>query len=366
MDSLSRDDDQLREARALLALEQLPGVGLVGLRTIVSAFGSAEVALQASRSEFRAVAGPAAERAREHDSWRDAVEAGLLEARRLGMAVHTWTSPGYPAALRHLHDPPPVLFLRGRCELLERPAVTVVGARRATGRGRDVAERLGRGLAQGGVCVVSGLALGIDGAAHRGALQGGGHTIAVLGRGADAPYPASHRRLFRDILAHGLVVSEFMPGTPPLPHHFPRRNRLLAGLSQAVIVVEAGARSGTLITVDHALDLGIDVWAVPGPLDSDACVGSNRLLGEGARPLVSVSDFLREMVGEEPVALDEATAAPPGAGRLLAGLGSETLGLDELASRAGVTIPTALALLAQMELRGLVKQLPGMRFRRAA
>jgi DNA processing protein len=282
------------------------------------------------------------------------------------MEIRTWASPDYPATLRQLHDPPPVLFLRGRPELLEGRAVTVVGARHATARARDVAERLGQGLAEAAVCVVSGLALGVDGAAHRGALRGGGHTIAVLGRGADAPYPSTHRRLFRDILACGLVVSEFLPGTPPLPHHFPRRNRVLAALGQAVVVIEAGAKSGALITVDHALDLGIDVWAVPGPIDQAACTGSNGLLGDGARALVSVPDFLREITGEETRGPEPAAEPSGPAGRLLERLGSETLNVDELAARAGVAVPAALALLTEMELRGWVRQLPGMRFRRAA
>jgi DNA processing protein len=212
---------------------------------------------------------------------------------------------------------------------------------------------------------VSGLALGVDGAAHRGALAGGGGTIAVLGRGADAAYPSAHRKLFREILDQGLVVSEFLPGTPPLPYHFPRRNRILAGLSRAVVVVEAGAKSGSLITVDHALDLGIDVWVVPGPIEVAACAGSNRLLADGARPLVSVADFVREVTGQEGADPIEASAEGP-AGELLGRLGEDTLNVDELALRAGLTVPIALALLIEMELAGLVRQLPGMRFRRAA
>jgi DNA processing protein len=337
------------------------------LTALVGAFGAAEAALAAPRSTFRAAAGEAAERARWDPAWSRLVAEGLAQADRLGMELRTWASADYPATLAHLHDPPPVLFLRGRADLLDLPAVTIVGARHATARARDVAERLGRALAAAGTCVVSGLALGVDGAAHRGALAGGGRTVAVLGRGADAAYPPAHRRLFRDVLSHGLVVSEFLPGTPPLPHHFPRRNRILAGLGQAVVVVEAGVKSGSLITVDHALDLGIDVWAVPGPIDVAACAGSNRLLAEGARPLVSVADFVRQMTGQEReigCAADGSVAGP--AGELLARLGEETLNVDELALCSGLAVPAALALLTELELTGLVRQLPGMRFRRAA
>jgi DNA processing protein len=341
-------------------------VGLALLRRLVEAFGSGEEALGAPRSRFRAIAGDEAERARWDPRWTRAVDAGLAEADRLGMVLRTWSGPGYPAALRHLHDPPPVLFLRGRAELLESPSITIVGARRATERAREVAARLGEGLARAGVCVASGLALGVDAAAHRGALSAGGSTLAVLGRGADAAYPPAHRRLFAEIVDRGLVLSEFLPGTPPLPHHFPRRNRVLAALAGAVVVVEAGDTSGALITVDHALDLGIEVWAVPGPIEVAACAGSNRLLADGARPLVSVADFLRTVTGCE-TREDTPPAEAAGPARdLIVGLGSDTLHVDEIAERAGLDLPVALALLTQMELAGLVRQLPGMRFRRAA
>jgi DNA processing protein len=284
----------------------------------------------------------------------------------LGIDVCAWTSAGYPQSLLHLHDPPPVLFLRGRRDLLGHSAVTVVGSRRATTRARDVAERLGHALARAGVTVTSGLALGVDGAAHRGALAAKGDTIAVLGRGPDAPYPEAHRKLFRDIVAEGLVVSEFMPGTPPLPHHFPRRNRILAALSQAVVVVEASATSGSLITVDHALDLGIDVWAVPGPIEVAACEGSNRLLSDGARPLVSIAGFVQALTGLSAEPSSQMELVPEPAGRLLSGLGSETLGVDQLAGKVGMSVAETLALLTEMELGGWVLQMPGMRFRRAA
>jgi len=354
------------EARALLVLDLLPGVGLAVLRALVESFGSGEGALRAPRSKFRAIAGGEAERARWDPQWARSVDAGLAEADRLGMQLRTWAGPGYPATLLHLHDPPPVLFLRGRAELLEGPAVTIVGARRATERAREVAGRLGAGLARARTCVVSGLALGVDAAAHRGALSAGGATIAVLGRGADAAYPPGHGRLFAEILDRGLVVSEFLPGTPPLPHHFPRRNRILAALAQTVVVVEAGATSGALITVDHALDLGIEVWAVPGPIEVAACLGSNRLLADGARPLVSLADFVRAVTGRDGPD-DVGKELPDGpAGELIAGLGGETLHVDEIAERVGLPVPAALALLTEMELAGLVRQLPGMRFRRAA
>lgn len=366
VDALSPTGGGHGEARALLVLDQLPGVGLVLLRKLVRTFGSAEAALEAPRSKFREVAGEAVERARWDPTWGRVVDRGLAEAERLDMQIRTWTSPHYPPALLHLHDPPPVLFLRGRVELLGHASVTIVGARRATARAREVAERLGRDLARAGACVVSGLALGVDAAAHRGALAGEGPTVAVLGRGADVAYPPAHRRLFRQILERGLVVSEFLPGTPALPHHFPRRNRILAGLARAVVVVEAGAKSGSLITVDHALDLGVEVWAVPGPIEVEACAGSNRLMADGARPLVSVAEFVLEVTGHEVGAVRGGSAIRGPAGELLQRLGEETLGVDELALRMGVGVSEALALLTELEIGGHVRQMPGMRFRRAA
>lgn len=361
VDALKREGAADRdEVLALLVLDQAPGVGLVGLRALVDRFGSAVDALKqppaAGRDVCRRYVAPGAE------EWRAASDA-LDRADRLGMEVVPWSDRRYPEALLNLHDPPPILFLRGRPDLLARPGITIVGSRRATARSRDVAERLGAALAHAGVCVVSGMALGIDGAAHRGALEEDGDTVAVLGRGADAPYPPSHGPLFRRILERGLVVSEFAPGTPPLPHHFPRRNRILAALSEAVVVVEAGARSGALITVDHALDLGLEVWAVPGPIDLKACAGSNRLLADGARPLLGVPEFVAEIVGEAA----EPTSRPGGAeGRVLAALDDVPLDVDQLSRRLGLPVAEVLTLLTRLELAGAVRRMPGMRFGAAA
>lgn len=352
------------EVLALLLLDQAQGVGLIGLRALVRRFGSAADALSQPTAACRRVCRRYVPPDREA---RRAAEASLAVADRLGVHVVTWTDRRYPRPLLNLHDPPPLLFLRGRAELLGCAAITVVGSRRATARSRDVAERLGRGLASAGICVVSGMALGIDGAAHRGALQAEGDTVAVLGRGVDRAYPGAHRRLFRDIAERGLVVSEFSPGTPPLTHHFPRRNRILAALSKAVVVVEAGAKSGALITVDHALDLGLDVWAVPGPIDLPACAGSNRLLSEGARPLLGVAEFVDEVGGVDRARASSGSggASGPG-GELLALLAGRPQSVDELAERVGRPVSDVLELLTELELRGSVRRLPGMRFGVAA
>lgn len=374
------------EVRALLILDQLSGVGPRRIRALVDAFGSAERALAQPERLFGGIAGAGAARARSAPEHADRVETGLSEVARLGMETLSWSDDAYPKALLRLADPPPVLFLRGRTELLDRAGVAVVGARRCTARGKDLARRLGRALGRAGVDVVSGMALGVDAAAHYGALDGEGGTVAVVGRGADAPYPPSHAELFRRLLECGLVVSEFLPGTPPLAHHFPRRNRIMAALARTVVVVEAGARSGALITVEHALDLGRDVWAVPGPIDTPACSGSNQLLAEGALPLVSLDRFVMDIARPEDGATGETIAAGSAqwgderpisfAGtdvrpladaerRILRTLDQGPLHVDQLAARAGLDVPMALALLVQLELDGAVEQMPGFLFRAA-
>ena len=357
--------DHRAEVRALLVLDQIPGVGLKTLAALVARFGSGRATLAAPDRAFSMVAGQRASISRGDAGIRDRVAAGLNDAARLNAPALTWSDVEYPSMLRNLADPPPVLFLRGRAELLSTPCITVVGARKATARARDFARRLASALARSGYTVVSGMALGIDGCAHVGALDAGGGTIAVLGRGPDRAYPASHERVFRDILAAGLVVSEFLPGTPALPHHFPRRNRVLAALGQAVVVVEASRRSGSLITVEHALDLGVDVYAVPGPVERPACEGSNALLADGARPLVSVERFLEELgVGSSGV---KERLRPGGAqGLLLVGLDSGPTHVEELAALVGLAVSDVVALLAELEVNGWVEQLPGLRFERAS
>lgn len=361
-----RSEHDLAEVRALLQLDATPKVGLRTLKRLVEEFGSARQALRAPAHLFGRVAGSVAVVSRLDPEVLTRVEHGLHEAERLEMTVCTWRDPLYPEAFHQLSDPPPVLFLRGDVTLLKTPSVTIVGARRATARGRDVAQRLGAALGRAGVTVTSGMALGIDGAAHRGALSRGGKTIAVLGRGADQAYPRTNRGLFEDIIAKGLVVSEFLPGTEALPHHFPRRNRLLAGLAHTIVVVEAAMKSGSLITVDHALDLGLDVYAIPGPIDEPSCEGSNALLADGATVLVSVNDFVSRVAGAHvaatapPVDLSSAETA------VYDGLADRPRHIEELAGQAGMEVPQALAVLTALELRGFVEQRPGLRFRRAS
>jgi DNA processing protein len=261
--------------------------------------------------------------------------------------------PAFPALLAAIHDPPPSLFLRGAAgvDLLERPAVAVVGARSCSSYGRAVARMLGRELAAAGLVVVSGMARGIDGEVHRGALEAG-ETIAVLGCGIDRDYPAAHRELARRICERGLVVSEYEPGVEPAPWRFPARNRIIAGLCQATVVVEARERSGALITADFALEEGREVLAVPGEITSGLSAGTNALLRLGATPVTCSADVL-EAFGIEP-AEPEATQLGEAASRLLEHLRDGALTADELVRSAGVDPAEASAALMELELAGRV------------
>jgi DNA processing protein len=256
----------------------------------------------------------------------------------------------FPPLLGAIHDPPPALYVRGRGVdvALAGPAVAVVGARSCSAYGRSVARSLGRELAAAGLVVVSGMARGVDGEAHRGALEAGGVTVAVLGCGIDRDYPAAHAELARRICEHGLVVSEYEPGVEPAPWRFPARNRIIAGISEAVVVVEARERSGALITADFALEEGRDVFAVPGEITSALSAGTNALLRLGATPLTSATDVL-ELFELTPVAPEAATLGRA-AEALLDRLRDGALTADELVRASGVDPAEASAALMELEL----------------
>jgi DNA processing protein len=273
--------------RALLLLRSLPRVGDLRLSQLLQEHGSAPAALAALPALLPAAAAALAER-RVLD--RVARAQALID--RLGVSVLTPFDAVYPARLRLLHDPPTVLFALGDLGLAGGMSVAVIGARRATSYGRDAAHLFASGLARHGYHTVSGLARGIDGAAHQATLDAGGRTIAVVGCGLDVAYPPEHAELQQRIAAEGLLLSEFLPGEPPLPHHFPRRNRIIAALADAVLVVEAGAKSGVFITVDHALDLGREIFAVPGPIGRDSSLGVHQLIRDGATLVTDIADIV--------------------------------------------------------------------------
>jgi DNA processing protein len=285
----------------------------------------------------------------------------LTRGAKDGLTPIAWSDPAYPPSLSAIIDPPPVLWTRGSPAALERPAVAIVGSRAASSYAIDVAGRLAADLAARGLTVVSGLARGVDSAAHRGALSVGQSTIAVLGCGADVVYPPEHAALARAIEPHGLIVSELVPGTRPLPRFFPQRNRIISGLSRAVVIVEAGDRSGALITAQCALEQGRDVFAVPGNILSGRNSGGHALLRDGARIVESADDILEELGDGGGMA--SAGRLRPAADPLLACLPpGEACDLDAISERSGLSPSRLLPRLFELELQGLVRRAGAGRF----
>jgi len=304
----------------------------------------------------------------------DRAAAAIRRAADGGIRALTWSDPAYPAALAAIADPPFVLWLRGVIAALERPAVAMVGSRAASPYALAVAERLAADLAARGIVVVSGLARGVDSAAHRGALAGGGPTIAVLGSGADVIYPPEHASLAREVAATGLVISELVPGTPPLRRFFPLRNRIISGLSRAVVVIEAGDQSGSLITARSALDQGRDVLAVPGNVLSGRNRGAHALLRDGAKIVENADDILEELgiplTGAVPLfsnGSDQkgATTPFPDDPVLSSLTPGEPVDLDWISQRSGIPPARLLPRLFELELQGLVARSGGGRFVRS-
>jgi DNA processing protein len=314
--------------------------------------------------------------------WQRA-EAAVRRAQDAGIAAIPWSDAAYPAALSAISDPPPVLWVRGRVDALNQPSVAIVGSRAGSPYALAVAEKLAADLTAAGLIVVSGLARGVDSAAHRGALSDGGTTIAVLGSGVDVVYPREHVALARDIEARGAVISELVPGTPPQQQFFPRRNRIISGLSRAVVVIEAGDKSGSLITARCALEQGRDVLAVPGNVLSGRNRGAHALLRDGAKIVESADDILEELgmlagaggVGRADQAGDTEGDEAAGTGRagvvhragardpILDALeAGEPSDLDEIAERSGMSPSRLLPRLFELEMQGRVTRVGGGRF----
>lgn len=342
------------------------GIGPVRLRALLDAFGDIERAWHASSLDLRR-AGLDRRSLENLLAARAAVDLDreLERIAAAGVRVLTWESVDYPPLLREIPDPPPVLYVKGT--LTERDAwpVAVVGTRRASAYGRQVTRQLATALARSGVTIVSGLARGIDAQAHRAALDAGGRTIAVLGSGLDRIYPPEHRALAQEIADHGAVVSDYPLGTPPEGSNFPPRNRIISGLSLGVLVTEAGVRSGALITVDYAAEQGRDVFAVPGSVLMHGSAGPNRLIQEGAKVVLRPEDILEElnltMVAEQ-VTARQVLPADETEVTLLTHLSSEPTHVDELRQRVGLPIAQVTSTLALMELKGIVRQVGGMKY----
>ncbi len=356
------------ELRNWLRLSLIPGIGGETQRKLLQAFGSPEAIFAAGSAALRALIGAAlAEQLRQHDA-TISIEAALSWVAEAGNRIVTLADADYPQALLDSVDPPILLYVKGRIELLNRPALAMVGSRNASRQGEVNAEAFAEALAAAGLVIVSGLALGIDAAAHRGAMKSGGATIAVIGTGTDRIYPARNQALTREICERGALVSEFPLGTPALASNFPRRNRIIAGLSRGCLVIEAAERSGSLITARLAADAGRDVFAIPGSIHSTLSKGCHKLIKQGAKLVESAQDVLEELGwtgtladtrSDVPrVAEDAAEAA------LLAALGHDPCDVDTLAARSNLTAETLLAMLLQLELNGRIAALPGNRYQR--
>jgi DNA processing protein len=350
---------------AWLTLALTPGLGASTTRRLLKEFGLPEDILAAKRSALEHFAPAEVLRGLDAADTRAAVERSLEWAELPGCHVIPLSDPGYPRLLYEIPDPPTLLFARGVIELANRPALAVVGSRNATPQGVSNAESFAKAFSASGITVVSGLALGIDAAAHRGGLTGEGSTVAVLGTGVDVFYPARNAALAGEIAERGLLLSEFAPGTQPIAHHFPRRNRLISGLGSGVLVVEAAVASGSLITARAALEQGRDVFAIPGSIHSPLAKGCHALIKSGAKLVDCVEDVLSELGGWRHAPTLEAPqaqrAVEPG---LLAHMGFDPVDLDALCARAGMPADKVSAQLLRLELDGQVDALPGGRYQR--
>jgi DNA processing protein len=349
-----------------IGFNRVGGVGAVRLRLLLDAFGDVRTAWHASEAELLG-AGLDRRSARAVCEARRTIdlpaEAAKIEA--LGLQVLTWADDEYPERLLEIDAPPPVLYVRGGLLPQDRWATAVVGTRRPSVYGRSVARDLGSLLGAAGVTVVSGLARGIDAAAHEAALEAGGRTIAVMGCGLDRLYPPEHRRLAESIAGAGALMSDYPLGTPPEAVNFPPRNRIIAGLSLVVVIVEAGEGSGALITADFAADQGREVFSVPGSIYSGSSRGTNQLIAAGARPLVDLREVVEALnldlaVRQEQTA--QALPEDPTEARLLEALSAEPMHVDELRLRCDLPAAQVGAGLAMLELKGRVRQVGGMHY----
>ena len=370
-----------QDLAAWIRLTLVPGIGGETQRRLLKDFGLPENIFAAGYGSLRASAGDAAaQRLTTHDAAAE-IEAALAWAQEAGNHIVTLAHPDYPQSLLAGVDPPVLLYVKGRVELLNRPSLAIVGSRSATRQGEANAEAFGKFLSEAGLTIVSGLALGIDAAAHRGALQGSGSTVAVIGTGADRIYPAGNADLARRIAEQGIIVSEFALGTPPLTGNFPRRNRIIAGMSRGCLVVEAAERSGSLITARLAAESGNDVFAIPGSIHSPLSKGCHKLIKQGAKLVDDAADIIEELRWEKaisPIERSEQAGSPaPGRGgggpnlcakrsedEVLAALGHDLCDLDTLCQRTGMSADALLARLLPLELEGHIAQLPGGRYQR--
>jgi len=356
-----------------LALSLIPGVGSTLMRRLLDRFKSPEAVFKGPMKELLAVEGLGEKVAQEirRGPLEKAVQKELSLLREVGGRVITFKDEEYPKRLSDIYDPPALLYVRGELKKEDELAVAIVGSRKTTPYGRWFTEKVSQDLARHGVTIVSGMARGIDSLAHWGAISGGGRTIAVLGCGVDVIYPTENRNLFAKIIDHGAILSEFAMGSPAEGGHFPRRNRIISGLSIGVVVVQAGEKSGSLITAGHALEQGREVFAVPGNVGTEGSHGTHRLIKEGAKLVESSEDILEEILPQwrrerevtekvettKPVLTEEERV-------LYELLGETPLHIDAMIRESRFDPGRVSSLLLNLELKGLISQWPGKSFTR--
>jgi DNA processing protein len=359
----------MNSTEACIALNMVPGLGPVRLRRLLEVFEAPERVLLARASELRTVEGVGREVAEAIASWEKTVDlAGeLARVREFGATVITQESAEYPSALREIHNPPIVLYIWGAVTARDHRAISVVGSRQTSHYGLDSAKKLSYQLAYAGLTVVSGLARGIDTAAHQGALAAQGRTVAVIGSGLMDLYPPENMGLAEKIAASGAVVSEFPMTLPPSRETFPYRNRIVAGWGSGLLVVEAGLKSGALITAGQALEQGRLVYAVPGQIDRPTAAGSNRLIQQGAKLVTGAADILDDLnaLFPEPrktAAAPDASTLSPEEQTVLSTIDVSETPLDEIVTKSGLPMPKVASTLLALEMKRRVKQLPGQQF----
>jgi DNA processing protein len=351
------------ELEAWLRLGLVPRLGPVAFRKLLSSFDNPEAALNASTAALANVVGADLATAIAAGPDTNLLAASLDWADEDNNRLMTLADNDYPVGLLETSDPPPLLYLKGQSALLQHKAIAIVGSRNATPQGVANAEAFARELSDNGFGIVSGLALGIDAAAHRGGLQGVGSSIAVVATGLDTVYPARNRSLAHELAQQGLLVSEFALGTRPMAGNFPRRNRLISGLSLGVLVVEAAIKSGSLITARYAIEQGREVFAIPGSVHSPVSKGCHALIKQGAKLVETSADILEEF-GRTAGTVNTETTQPPQSKHpeLLHSIGFDPVDLDTICARSGLTAENASAMLLELELEGTVVRIAGGRF----
>lgn len=357
-----------QDAADWINLSLVPGLGPATYRVLLSSFGLPSQVLAASRSQLECVVGAVIADAIKRDDRHAAIQATLAWLEKPANYLITLADTLYPGTLLEIPDPPPIIYVSGDPALLSSPALAIVGSRNSTAQGRENATQFARTLSRAGLTIVSGLALGIDAAAHWGGLDGRGSTVAVVGTGVNLVYPRANEKLAVEVRARGALISEFPLGTSPIPGNFPRRNRLISGLARGVLVIEAAVYSGSLITAKLAAEQGREVLAIPGSIHSPLSRGCHALIKQGAKLVESAQDVLDELRIERLEALERPENLDPNISGsetdFLRDMGYDPCNIDTLAERSRLTPAAVSAMLLQLELEGRVASLPGGLFQR--